>query len=134
MDSNLIEYDQDGKERVQGAVQYSNPFGYLTPEEKKQADFDRRKGRPTYQEHYQKEYDEQARKAFEGAGRKGTYSPAISAENSRNVRRIAWAARQPMTKTMNEIVIYVGRQLDREKICKACTDRSFCPDCMFGKK
>ncbi len=93
--------DPKRQEQVREAVLDSNqPEFFLMPEEKIQADYERRNGRP-YQEYFQKEYDDQHRKAFGRVRKRETYSPVISGENSRNVRRIAWAARRPMTKTLD---------------------------------
>ncbi len=133
MDSNQVGYDQARQGQVHEAVNDSNPMKFLlTPEEKKQADYERKNG-TSYQEYFQPEIDEKHRRAFKRMRERSRYSPVISDENSRNLRRMAWAARQPMTKTLDEIIILVGKQIDREKVCKACSDKSFCPECLFRK-
>ncbi|MCG8684059.1 MAG: hypothetical protein MI892_04235 [Desulfobacterales bacterium] len=62
------------------------------------------------------------------------YTPELTYYHSRILRRIAWAAKLPMTKAMAEIFDYLGATLKRIPICNACKDRSWCRDCPFGRK
>ncbi len=134
MDSNQVRYDQARQGQDHEAVNDSNPMKFLlTPEEQEQADYDRRKGMSTYQEYYQQEVDEYYRKAFKKWPEKKTYSPVINGLNSRNLRRIAWAACRPMTTTLDEIIVYFANILDHKKICASCKDQSFCNECFFNK-
>ena len=59
------------------------------------------------------------------------YTPELSQVHSNILRRIAWALEKPMTKTMANIIDNLAKRLNREKVCVACKDRSWCPDCPF---
>jgi len=60
------------------------------------------------------------------------YTPTLSKEESATVRRIAWAVKKPMTKTLAAIIKFVTNYLDGDKICTACKDDSRCDSCLFG--
>ena len=62
------------------------------------------------------------------------YTPELSQQHSATLRRIAWAAQMPMTKTMTSIFDHLGATLDKGKICGACKDKSFCGHCDFYLK
>jgi hypothetical protein len=59
------------------------------------------------------------------------YTPELSEKHCRILRRIAWALGIPMTKTMERIFEHISPVLDRNKICQACRDESFCIECPF---
>ena len=61
------------------------------------------------------------------------YTPELSQTHSGALRRIAWAMKIPMTKAMVRIFEIVGNALDKDKICSACRDNSFCSDCLFKR-
>ena len=60
------------------------------------------------------------------------YTPELNRQASATLRRIAWALRQPMTKTMNAIVIKLPQLMDRKDVCKSCRDPSACNTCGFN--
>ena len=62
------------------------------------------------------------------------YTPALSQNDSGTLRRIAWALKMPMTKAMAEVIDYLGRKLDKTRICDACRDNSFCSACPFNQE
>ena len=57
------------------------------------------------------------------------YTPELSQYHSGILRRIAWACKMPMTKTMADILDNLGNTLDKGKICDACKDKSICGNC-----
>jgi len=59
------------------------------------------------------------------------YTPELSQTYSGTLRRIAWAVEMPMTKAIEEVIDYVGNVIDKEKVCEACRDKSFCELCPF---
>jgi hypothetical protein len=61
------------------------------------------------------------------------YTPELSKKESGALRRIAWALQVPMTKAMTEVFAHVARDIDNEKICMSCKDKSFCDQCPFNK-
>ncbi len=60
------------------------------------------------------------------------YTPELSLESSRTLRRISWALGVPMTKGIEFVFEYLPKILDREKVCQGCRDKSKCPGCAFG--
>ena len=60
------------------------------------------------------------------------YTPELSLESSRTLRRISWALGVPMTKGIECIFEFLPKILDREKVCRGCRDKSKCPGCAFG--
>jgi hypothetical protein len=61
------------------------------------------------------------------------YTPELSLEASRTLRRISWALGVPMTKGIEFVFEYLPKILDREKVCEGCRDRSKCPECSFNR-
>jgi len=61
------------------------------------------------------------------------YTPELSAKNSCTLRRIAWALDMPMTKAIEAVFDYLGKTLDKNKICERCRDKTRCADCIFGR-
>ncbi|MCX8110161.1 MAG: hypothetical protein N3D15_02800 [Syntrophorhabdaceae bacterium] len=62
------------------------------------------------------------------------YTPELSKKSSSMLRRIAWAAERPMTKTLEDILEYFMNLIKKEEVCKRCRDRSFCNGCGFNDK
>ncbi len=60
------------------------------------------------------------------------YTPELSLESSRTLRRISWALGVPMTKGIEFVFDYLPKILDREKVCQGCHDKSKCPGCAYG--
>ena len=60
------------------------------------------------------------------------YTPELSPRYSGILRRIAWAYEVPMTLAIEGILEIAGNYMDGNRICNACKDRSFCPDCLFA--
>ena len=60
------------------------------------------------------------------------YTPELSLESSRTLRRIAWALNAPMTQAIERVFEHMPRILDRDKVCDACRDRSKCCECLFS--
>ena len=59
------------------------------------------------------------------------YTPELSQLHSGVLRRIAWALGLPMTQAMTEVIDYLGRTLEKARICEACRDHNFCGACAF---
>ena len=62
------------------------------------------------------------------------YTPELTQQYSGTLRRIAWALGLPMTRTMEEIIDYVGNVVEKRKVCEVCRDPSFCDECPFSSK
>ncbi|MBT6340286.1 MAG: hypothetical protein HOJ48_13425 [Desulfobacula sp.] len=62
------------------------------------------------------------------------YTPELSNDQSRTLRRIAWALNMPMTKAMNAVFEYAGNIIDKKRVCAACKDNSKCNTCAFNQK
>ena len=62
------------------------------------------------------------------------YTPELSMESSRIIRRIAWSLDKPMTQTMEIVVRNITMFIDRGKICEKCRDNSICNECIFNDK
>ena len=60
------------------------------------------------------------------------YTPELSQKHSGMLRRIAWSLNLPMTKAIEEVFDYVGRVIDKKRVCEACKDSSFCEQCVFN--
>jgi hypothetical protein len=60
------------------------------------------------------------------------YTPELTLKSSAVLRRIAWALRKPMTRTIEEIMEYMTRVLCSEKVCESCRDKR-CETCPFKK-
>ena len=52
------------------------------------------------------------------------YTPELSLESSRTLRRISWALGVPMTQGVELVFEYLPQILDRNKVCQECRDRS----------
>jgi hypothetical protein len=61
------------------------------------------------------------------------YTPELSLESSRTLRRISWALGVPMTKGIEFVFEYLPKILDPEKVCQGCRDRSKCAGCAFNR-
>lgn len=59
------------------------------------------------------------------------YTPELSLEHSRTLRRVAWALELPMTKAMGAVFNYVADNVDKKKVCAACKDKTRCQTCAF---
>ncbi len=57
------------------------------------------------------------------------YSPRMSPRSLCRLRRIAWAIDQPMTRTLDRIIDFVGSRIDPRRVCDACRDPSACNLC-----
>jgi hypothetical protein len=57
------------------------------------------------------------------------YVPKLSERSLCRLRRIAWAANRPMTKTLDAVIEYIARQIDQQAVCAACRDSSRCGIC-----
>lgn len=60
------------------------------------------------------------------------YTPELSMEYSRILRRIAWSLGKPMTQTMEIVVKNITMFIDRKKVCSKCKDNSICEECVFS--
>lgn len=60
------------------------------------------------------------------------YTPELSMESSRILRRIAWSLEKPMTQTMEIVVKNITMSIDRKKVCSKCRDNSICHECIFS--
>jgi hypothetical protein len=60
------------------------------------------------------------------------YTPELSLESSRTLRRISWALGVPMTRGIECVFDYLPQILDREKVCQGCRDKSKCSYCAFS--
>jgi hypothetical protein len=59
------------------------------------------------------------------------YTPELPLQESRILRRIAWASQMPMTTAIIEIINHVAKMADPNKVCQECQDHSFCGECVF---
>jgi len=59
------------------------------------------------------------------------YTPELSLESSRTLRRISWALGVPMTQGIEFVFDYLPHILDRKKVCQGCRDKSKCSGCAF---
>ncbi len=62
------------------------------------------------------------------------YTPELSQKHSAALRRISWALRLPMTKTMERVFDHVSQVVDKNKVCVACRDKTLCGTCVFNSK
>ena len=63
------------------------------------------------------------------------YTPELSSQGSAIVRRLAWFHGQPMTRTLEQIVIEFAKQRAKKRpgaVCLKCRDNSRCDGCVFG--
>ena len=61
------------------------------------------------------------------------YTPELSQKHSCTLRRIAWALGMPMTQAIEEVFDYVGKVIDKARVCQACRDKTRCGDCVFSR-
>ena len=59
------------------------------------------------------------------------YTPELSQKHSRTLRRIAWALKIPMTKAIEHVFDRVIDVVDKQIVCDACRDKTYCPRCVF---
>jgi hypothetical protein len=57
------------------------------------------------------------------------YVPKLSEQSLCRLRRIAWATGRPMTKTLDAVIAYIARHIDRQAVCNACRDNGRCGIC-----
>ena len=57
------------------------------------------------------------------------YTPRLSAASLCRLRRLAWAAQRPMTKTCDRIIELVCSRINAPAVCFVCRDRSKCELC-----
>jgi hypothetical protein len=62
------------------------------------------------------------------------YTPELSLESSRTLRRIAWALGVPMTQAIERVFEYMPKFLDPKKVCSACKDKTKCSECSFSQE
>jgi len=62
------------------------------------------------------------------------YTPELSMQSSRILRRISWSLGVPMTKGIEIIFDYLPQILDRNKVCQGCRDKSKCSECAFNNQ
>jgi len=60
------------------------------------------------------------------------YTPELSLETSRTLRRVAWALDLPMTRAIEKVFEHLPRMLDPERVCSACRDKTKCCECLFS--
>jgi len=61
------------------------------------------------------------------------YTPELSTESCCTLRRIAWAAGLPMTKTINQVFELIPEVIEKKFVCAACKDNSKCEICGFSR-
>lgn len=61
------------------------------------------------------------------------YTPELSQKHSCTLRRIAWTLGMPMTEAIEEVFDYVGKVIDKAKVCEACRDKTRCSSCVFSR-
>ena len=59
------------------------------------------------------------------------YTPRFSAVACVSIRRLAWALKTNMVKTIDIIVFILSHIFNREVICNSCKDNSKCNCCIF---
>ena len=65
------------------------------------------------------------------------YTPELSSQGSAILRRLAWFHGQPMTRTLERIVIEFAKhstQSNPGAVCSKCRDNSRCEGCVFGSQ
>jgi hypothetical protein len=67
------------------------------------------------------------------------YTPQLTLTRSRHLRRIAWAMKKPMTKTLAILIDAFVRHIAKDEtrrssVCNHCKDRSICASCPFEKE
>lgn len=59
------------------------------------------------------------------------YTPELSYEHSRTLRRLAWSLNRPMTKAMDFVFTDLVRMIPAGAVCESCKDPSACDSCPF---
>lgn len=62
------------------------------------------------------------------------YTPELNQEESGTLRRIAWALGLPMTKALSRVLVHATDQINKDMVCSACKDRSFCNQCFARRE
>ena len=62
------------------------------------------------------------------------YTPELSQRHSGTLRRVAWALGKPMTRTLEDIIEWVGEKANPQTICPECRDKTVCEECIFHRK
>ncbi len=63
------------------------------------------------------------------------YTPELSMNGSATLRRLSWFQGQPMTKTLERLVVVAAKKSAENEpgaVCSACKDQSKCPVCAFN--
>ena len=60
------------------------------------------------------------------------YTPELSLEGSRTLRRIAWSLDKPMTETIEIVVKNITMFINPENVSAKCKDKSLCQGCLFS--
>ena len=60
------------------------------------------------------------------------YTPELTDRGSATLRRLAWSAGQPMTRTLEKIIDEAVKQSKPGTVCCACKDKSKCSICGFN--
>ena len=65
----------------------------------------------------------------------GTYVPKVSRDAVFALRRIAWFKKEPMTKTLDRLILDAIDEYDLDDVCAACRCKSKkerqCDNCIF---
>jgi hypothetical protein len=59
------------------------------------------------------------------------YSPKFSELAAVAVRRLAWAMKANMRQAVDAIIVCLPRNINAEKVCEACKDKTKCTVCIF---
>ena len=62
------------------------------------------------------------------------YTPQLTKEESRILRRLAWAIGKPMSTTLRRLMKVAATHADPACICPHCKDRSICLQCPFYRR
>jgi len=60
------------------------------------------------------------------------YTPELSLQSSKTLRRISWSLGVPMTLGIEIIFDFLPQILDPNKVCQGCRDKSKCDECAFN--
>jgi hypothetical protein len=64
--------------------------------------------------------------------KKKYYTPQFSEMAHNAIQRLGWALNASMVRTVDELVAYLPRLVDKSKICPACKDKKGCGSCIFS--
>jgi hypothetical protein len=62
------------------------------------------------------------------------YTPQFSDTATVSVRRLAWALKKSMPKTVDPMVSLMPSLVEPSKVCLACQDQTKCHACIFSRK